>query len=66
MYWKGNSPIHGSHQEYGLKLTQTIQDGYFRNARVALVFIRHDIDPSYPGRGFLDYRLMVDFPMKVF
>lgn len=66
MYWKGNNPIHGSHQEYGLKLTQTVQDGYFKGAKVALVFIKHDIDPSYPGRGFLDYRVMIDFPVKVF
>ncbi|MES2743619.1 MAG: OprD family outer membrane porin [Pseudomonadota bacterium] len=65
-YWKNGQPVGGDHHELGFKVSKTVGSGVLRNAKVTLVLIKHAADPGYPGRGFYDHRLLIDFPLRVF
>lgn len=65
-YWKNGSPISGTHQELGAKLTYTLQQIELKGTRVALLLIAHNISPLYPSKRFRDLRITVDVPVHLF
>lgn len=66
LYWKAGVPIQGGDRELGLKLSYTIKQGLFKEARVSVLGDFYNTDTHYPGKEFRVVRMLVDFPIKVF
>lgn len=66
LYWKNGLPVKGTHEEYAFNPSYTFQSGAFKTTRVFLVLTLHDLSKHYPGKTYLDWRLIADVPIKFF
>lgn len=64
VYWKHGQPKHGRHGELGIKPIFRVQEGRYKNAEIMLTVIRHRAGAYYPIKGFLDFRLNVNVPLR--
>lgn len=65
-YWRHGKPAKGGRREWGIKPVYTIQEGRFKDLKVAFYVYRNRIDKYYPSSSFNNYQIMIKYPIKIF
>ncbi|CAG9251375.1 Outer membrane porin, OprD family [Paraburkholderia unamae] len=66
LYWKDGQPVHGSHHEFGLIPSYTVQDGRFKDTKFTFIAMWHHGSKYYSDPSNMEYRLVVNMPLKLF
>lgn len=66
LYWKNGQPVHGSHHEFGFIPSYTLQSGRFKDTKVTFIAMWHHASKYYSDASNMEYRLVVNVPMKLF
>ncbi|MBA5635774.1 outer membrane porin, OprD family [Duganella sp. LX20W] len=66
LYWKNGEPVHGSHGEYGIYPSYVVQSGRWKHAKVTLLAVLHHSGSHYADSSNREFKLRVEFPVKVF
>ncbi|WP_144109839.1 OprD family outer membrane porin [Paraburkholderia sp. BCC1886] len=66
LYWKHGQPVHGHHHEFGLIPSYTLQGGRFKDTKLTFIAMWHNGSYYYPDGNNMEYRLVVNVPVKVF
>ncbi|WP_153101886.1 OprD family outer membrane porin [Paraburkholderia hayleyella] len=66
LYWKNGEPVHGRHHEIGFIPSYTLQSGRFKDTKITFIAMWHVAQAHYSDNSNMEYRLVVNLPMKVF
>jgi hypothetical protein len=66
LYWKDGQPVHGSHHEFGFIPSYTLQSGRFKDTKVTFIAMWHHGSKYYSDPSNMEYRLVVNLPLKLF
>ncbi|WJF91940.1 OprD family outer membrane porin [Paraburkholderia bonniea] len=66
LYWKNGEPVHGRHHEIGFVPSYTLQSGRFKDTKITFMAMWHVGQAHYSDSNNMEYRLVVNLPMKVF
>lgn len=66
LYWQNGQPVHGTHHEFGFIPSYTIQNGRFKDTKVTFMAMWHHGSLHYSDVNNMEYRLVVNVPIKVF
>ena len=66
LYWKNGEPVHGHHHEFGFIPSYTLQSGRFKDTKVTFIAMWHNASRYYSDGNNMEYRLVVNVPVKVF
>jgi len=66
LYWKNGQPVHGHHHEFGFIPSYTLQSGRFKDTKVTFIAMWHNGSNYYSDGNNMEYRLVVNVPVKVF
>jgi hypothetical protein len=66
LYWKNGQPVHGSHHEFGLIPSYTLQSGRFKDTKITFIAMWHHASQYYSDASNMEYRLVVNMPLKLF
>ncbi|RDK03046.1 OprD family outer membrane porin [Paraburkholderia lacunae] len=66
LYWKSGEPVSGHHHEFGFIPSYTLQSGRFKDTKVTFIAMWHNSSRHYSDGNNMEYRLVVNVPVKVF
>ncbi|HEY4803309.1 MAG TPA: OprD family porin [Paraburkholderia sp.] len=66
LYWKDGQPVHGSHHEFGFIPSYTLQSGRFKDTKFTFMAMWHHGSKYYSDSSNMEYRLVVNMPLKLF
>ncbi|WP_133646188.1 OprD family outer membrane porin [Paraburkholderia flava] len=66
LYWKNGEPVHGRHHEIGFIPSYTLQSGRFKDTKITFIAMWHVAQAHYSDSNNMEYRLVVNVPIKVF
>ncbi|OAJ59765.1 OprD family outer membrane porin [Paraburkholderia ginsengiterrae] len=66
LYWKNGEPVHGHHHEFGFIPSYTLQSGRFKDTKITLMAMWHNSQYHYSDGNNMEYRLLVNVPIKAF
>ncbi len=66
LYWKDGQPVHGTHHEFGFVPSYTLQSGRFKDTKVTFIAMWHHGSKYYSDASNMEYRLVINMPIKVF
>ncbi|WP_372342607.1 OprD family outer membrane porin [Paraburkholderia megapolitana] len=66
LYWKNGEPVHGRHHEIGFIPSYTLQSGRFKDTKITFIAMWHVSQAHYSDSNNMEYRLVVNVPVKVF
>lgn len=66
LYWKNGQPVHGSHHEFGFIPSYTLQSGRFKDTSITFIAMWHHGSKYYSDPSNMEYRLVVNMPLKLF
>jgi hypothetical protein len=66
LYWKNGQPVHGTHHEFGFVPSYTLQNGRFKDTKITFIAMWHHGSKYYSDPSNMEYRLVIDMPIKVF
>jgi len=58
--------VHGHHHEFGFIPSYTLQSGRFKDTKVTFIAMWHNGSNYYSDGNNMEYRLVVNVPVKVF
>lgn len=65
-YTRNGEYVHGSHHEIGFIPSYTLQSGRFKNTKITFIAMYHKSSKYYSDPDNMEYRLVVNVPVKVF
>ncbi|MBP0589742.1 OprD family outer membrane porin [Paraburkholderia sp. LEh10] len=66
LYFRNGQPIHGTHHEIGFIPSYTLQSGRFKDTKITFIAMYHKSTAHYSDPDNMEYRLVVNVPVKVF